>query len=71
MATDRKTHLEWCKSRALEYVDAGDPQNAVASMLSDMNKHEGTKLDPMFAMMGMMELQKGPEAVRRWIDGFN
>ena len=69
--TDRKAHLEWCKTRANEYLDAGDAQNAVASMVSDMNKHEGTQLDPLLAMMGMMEMQRGPEAVRRWIDGFN
>ena len=69
--TERKEHLQWCKDRALEYVNAGDPANAVASMLSDMNKHEGTKLDPMFAMMGMMEIERGSEAVRRWVNGFN
>lgn len=62
----------WCKMRALEYVDRGDCENAVASMVSDISNHEGTK-DPtgMLSMMGMMEISKGAEAVRRWINGFN
>ena len=68
---DRKEHLAWCKQRALEYVEAGDATNAVASMLSDMSKHPETKLDPMFGMMGLMEAQRGPESVRRWVEGFN
>ena len=32
-------HLAWCKLRALEYADAGELTNAVASIGSDMNKH--------------------------------
>lgn len=67
----RTEHVAWCKQRALQYLDANDPQNAVASMLSDMSKHDQTRLDPMFAVMGLMELQNGSAAVRRWIEGFN
>jgi hypothetical protein len=32
-------HLEWCKKRALEYLDAGDPAQAFTSMMSDLRKH--------------------------------
>jgi hypothetical protein len=67
----RKEHLAWCKARATEYAKAGDATNAVASMVSDMNKHPETQLDPMLAMMGMMEIKSGLPAVQRWIDGFN
>ena len=35
----RDEHLEWCKKRALEYLDEGDLQNAFASMGSDLSKH--------------------------------
>ena len=33
----REQHIAWAKERALEYVDAGDLANAVASMGSDLN----------------------------------
>ncbi len=50
-----------------------DPAQAVASMTSDLNKHPetGGELYAMLALAGMMEIQKGPEAVRRWVEGFN
>jgi hypothetical protein len=69
----RAEHLAWCKERALEYVDAGDLPNAVASMGSDLSKHEGTS-NPANAglmMLGMMHVMDGDAAaVRRWIEGF-
>lgn len=69
----RAEHLAWCKERALEYVPS-DLSSAVASMLSDMNKHSETELTggrEMLGMLGLMELKNGPDAVRRWITGFN
>lgn len=39
----RAEHLEWCKERALQYVDAGDYDQAVTSMLSDLIQHDETK----------------------------
>lgn len=72
MERTREEHMIWCKMRALEYVDRGDCQNAVASMTSDISKHEETKdTTGMLSMMGMMEISKGAEAVRRWINEFN
>lgn len=68
----RKEHVKWCKERALQYVDAGDLQNAVASMTSDMSKHPETR-DVMGAMtmIGLAELMTGnPDSVRKWITGF-
>ena len=68
----RSEHLNWCKQRALEYVDAGDLDQAVASMASDLTKHpETSNTPPMLTMLGMMEIANGPNAVRRWIEGFN
>ena len=68
----RAEHLAWCKQRALEYVDAGDLTNAVASMQSDMRKHPETiaSMNVATAAMGFLAVQDGKEAVRRWIEGF-
>ena len=70
----RDEHLEWCKQRAREYVDAGDLANAVASMSSDLNKHPETAFkagNAVLLRLGMMYYAEGdPVAIRRWIDGF-
>ena len=39
---NREDHMAWCKERALEYVDQNDNQQAFASMMSDLGKHEET-----------------------------
>jgi len=69
----RQEHLDWCKKRALEYVDRGDLQQAVASMLSDMNKHDETQdRSGALGMLGLFEAGNGTaESVRRFIEGFN
>jgi hypothetical protein len=70
----RAEHLAWCKQRALEYVDAGDLQNAFNSMASDMSKHPETN-NPDLQDVGLMLLLAGdldtPEKMRAWINGFN
>lgn len=69
----RKEHLQWCKDRALACLP-DNPAEAVASMASDLTKHDGTSGSaiPMLTMVGMMAAQQGDiEGVRRWIDGFN
>ena len=69
----RAEHLAWCKRRALEYVELGDLSSAVASMGSDLRKHPEMDYSAtrMLTLIGMMEIQNGPVAVRRWIEGFN
>ncbi len=70
--TTRADHLAWCKRRALEYLDAGDVQNAIASMMSDMNKHSECGVNVYLAMLGMMHARDhDATAARRWIEGFN
>lgn len=70
----RNEHLEWCKKRALEYVDMDEPQNAWASMCSDLKKHPetanhaGIELGTMMVMNGHLSSQ--PE-MRKFILGFN
>jgi Tfp pilus assembly protein PilF len=68
----RQEHLDWCKKRALEYLDQGDVANAVTSMMSDMSKHEETRhAGESMTMLGMMYiLQHDREGARRWIKGF-
>ncbi len=40
---NRAEHLQWCKDRAIEYVNAGELQQAFTSMTSDVSKHPETK----------------------------
>jgi hypothetical protein len=70
---DRAEHLSWAKARALEYLDKGALPQAVASLVSDLNKHEAFRGPAYQAllMVGMLEANRGPNAVRRWIEGFN
>lgn len=71
---DRKEHLDWCKGRALAYVDACDIENAFTSMMSDLGKHEETKAH-LAIELGMMLLLGGElstvNEMRKFIEGFN
>lgn len=71
---NRAEHLAWCKTRALEYVDAGNLQEAFASMGSDLGKHPETANNAGI-MMGMMRLMGGHlstrDEMRKFINGFN
>jgi len=68
----RNEYLEWAKKRALEYLDAGDLQNAVASMGSDLNQHEDFKgiVSNLFPLAVIYIADGDSEGVRRWIEGF-
>ena len=70
----REEHLDWCKRRAIEYCDAGDPKQAFTSMCSDLRTHP--ELERHSAMeLGMMLLMGGHlstvEEMRKFILGFN
>jgi len=70
----RDEHMEWCKQRALEYIDRGDVSSALGSMMSDLGKHEETKDHPAIQLGAMLllggHLSTAPDA-RRFIEGFN
>jgi hypothetical protein len=67
----REEHLEWCKQRAREYLDAGDLENAITSMGSDLGKHPELGCNPFLLMQGALYAQDGDRAaVQRWIEGF-
>ena len=66
----RDEHLQWAKDRALEYVDHGDITNAIASMISDLGKHDDLRAVQSFAAITGILQVNGNDA-RRWIEGFN
>lgn len=70
----RAQHLEWCKKRALAYVDQGYLQQALSSMLSDLRKHPKTADHPGIALavgeMALGDLTTSGQ-VREFIKGFN
>ena len=70
----REAHLAMCKRNALEYLADGDIQNAIASMLSDLNKHPKTAMNPgsVLSKLGMLAvINHDEEGARRFIEGFN
>ena len=71
---ERSEHLAWCKRRALQYVEAGDLKQAVASMASDLGKHDDFRAIASSPLMlaGLGEAIRGDAGgVRRWVEGFN
>ena len=72
----RAEHLKWCKERALEYARRGEAQNAVASMASDLRKHDDTAPSAeMASQLGTMLLMSGNlrtlKQIVDWVEGFN
>lgn len=69
--TCRASHMKWAKGRALDYLPH-DPQNAVASFISDMGKHPKTQDLALIAIpMAQLALVDTPEGLKRMIEGFN
>jgi len=70
----RQEHLDWAKSRALEYVARGKCQEALTSMFSDLSKHDelknhkGIEMGVMLMLIGNLRI---PRDVRRFIEGFH
>ncbi len=70
----RSEHMEWCKKRALEYLDDGDVTNAWASMASDLSKHPETVNHPAIDLGSNLFLTgnlSDVESMRHFIEGFN
>lgn len=66
----REDHLEWCKTRALEYIDRGDSRNAVLSFISDMSKHPETENNRALQILPLI-INSSPMEVKKFIQGFN
>jgi len=68
---NRDEHIQWCKDRALEYLNKGDLANAVTSMGSDMDKHPETRANASLIAVGLMYAMEGDaDGVRRFIEGY-
>lgn len=70
----REEHLQLAKGRALEYLNAGDIQNAVTSMMSDLSKHPdfiGGAYNSLNLLGIMYAANHNERGARRWIEGFN
>ena len=71
---NRNEHVQWCKDRALKYVDKGDLTSAFASMGSDLKKHPDTKnhagvsLGLTLMISGKLSTQ---DEMREFINGFH
>ena len=68
----REEHLAWARERALDYVDRGDLKSAIASLISDLLKHEETRsidLDVVRESVTVAQ-SEDPERARRWIETF-
>lgn len=65
-------HFDWAVGRAMEYVEMGDGGGAMASLLSDLGKHDGTAgiltadLNTLF--LGEVIIG-GASGARRFIEG--
>jgi hypothetical protein len=65
-------HFDWAVGRAMEYVEMDDAPKAMASLISDLRKHEGTEsiLNPALQGLFLGEvLIGGTEGARRFIEG--
>lgn len=65
-------HFDWAVGRAMEYVELNDGGSAVASLVSDLGKHEGTAniLSQDLQGLFMMEvIIGGAQGARRFIEG--
>jgi hypothetical protein len=75
MSITRDEHLKWCKERALEFVANNDCDQALASFISDLNKHDETRnlleivkqLTLPLKRMGLLQTQ---QQLREHIEGF-
>lgn len=66
-----KEHYDWCVMRAEKYLDRGDAKQGFNSFASDMREHKDTHIDVLLLCIGVLDISNGPEAVRRYIKGFN
>jgi hypothetical protein len=67
----RQEHVNWCKQRALEYVEQGDMKNALSSITSDLGKHPETRNMAQFCVMVGLPETASKERMKRFIEGFN
>lgn len=65
----RDNHLNWCKYRALRELAYSGDSAAMASMLSDLNKHPETA-DPPANGLGLLQMLFCKPDMEQWILGY-
>lgn len=68
MSEDRSGHIAWAKQRALELIDGGDEVGALASIMSDMTKHEETHLSLTQIRDAQEIVVSRAGTLRQWIE---
>lgn len=71
---NRQEHLDWCKTRAIDLANSGNINEALASMVSDLNKHEETREHPATELgikLAITGNLKTKEEMINFINGFN
>lgn len=71
--TTRAEHLAWAKDRALEYAAQGNTAEAIASLTSDLGKHEETSRHPGIPAMTILAMNgefDQPGRLREFIERF-
>jgi hypothetical protein len=68
----RDEHVEWCKQQARPYLDRGDIENGISSMMSDMMKHDETRGTAVrMAILALHYITKGDiREARHFVEGF-
>ena len=65
-------HFDWAVGRAMEYVDLYDGASAMASLVSDLGKHEGTANILTQDLQGLFlgeVIIRGARGARSFIEG--
>lgn len=65
-------HFDWAVGRAMEYVELNDGGNALASLVSDLGKHEGTAgilTEDLRGLFVMEVVLGGARGARSFIQG--
>ena len=71
---NRTEHLQWCKDRAIEYIETGDLNGSFASFSSDMTKHPETANHPALGLGNTLFFSGNlgtSSEMKKWIEGFN
>lgn len=68
----RSEHIEWCKQRALQFLDTGDWFQALASLQSDLTKNPKTVNHGAIQLASSLALNRylnSCDSVRNFIEG--
>jgi len=68
---NREQYIEWCKQRARQYLERDQLQQAVTSMVSDMNKRDDCRVSNEEYRRGTIAvLDRDRNEIAKFIDKF-